>query len=169
MSIPVSFQYKLREDIINLISLLKKSGYKNVKILCHDHRDIPFADSLNIEYLYTEDVYTFLSYLRNTRLNLTYRLHSFIPCLAFDIPTINISYDQRSISLIETIKMSSWNINMMTENVITEVKNRLDNLAQLAEMKNELRKTVWPELKEKMLSGCEQFAEAVKDQIYGKN
>jgi len=168
MSIPVSFQYKIREDIINLISLLNKQGYKNIKILCHDHRDIPFADSLNVDYLYTEDVYTFLSYLRNTRLNLTYRLHSFIPCLAFDVPTINISYDQRSISLIETLKISEWNVNMMTNDVIAEVKNRLDNLPQLTEIKKELRKNVWPALKESMLSGCTKFANGVKSQVYGK-
>jgi polysaccharide pyruvyl transferase WcaK-like protein len=162
MSVPVSFQYKVREDILSIIELLRIKGYKNIKILCHDHRDVSFADSFDIDYLYTADVYTFLSYLRNTKLNITYRLHSFIPCLSLDIPTINLSYDQRSISMIETLKIAEWNINILKDNVLAEVENRIDNLDTLTSLKTKLRETVWKELKNIMMNGCERFANLIK-------
>ncbi len=127
MSMPVSYQYEMRDQFIRLIELLKRKGYKNVKFLCHDHRDIPFAASFkNMEYVYTEDVFTYLSYLRNTRLNLTYRLHSFIPCLSYDIPTIKISYDERAVSMLDTLGIDEWNINMFTDDVLIEVEKRID-------------------------------------------
>jgi polysaccharide pyruvyl transferase WcaK-like protein len=161
MSVPVSYQYKMREDMISIIKLLKRKGYDNVKILCHDHRDIPFADSFNVDYLYTDDVYTFLTYLRNTKINITYRLHAFVPCLSFDIPSINISYDQRSISMLETLQISEWNINMFEDNIIKEIENRIDNLGQLASIKDKLRNTTWKNLKNAMLNGCNDFADII--------
>lgn len=169
MSVPVSYQYQVRENIINMVKVLRSKGYENIKILCHDHRDIPFATSLNMEYLYTEDVYTFLSYLRNTKLNVTYRLHSFIPCLSFDIPVINISYDQRAISMLETLGISDWNINMLKDDVVKEFEKRIDNLDKLEEIKNKLRDTRWKELKESMMKGFENFAKLVKKNIDEEN
>ena len=68
MSIPVSYQYNLREQMLEMIEVLTQKGYKNIKILCHDHRDIPFAASFKeVDYLYTEDIYTYLTYLKNTK------------------------------------------------------------------------------------------------------
>jgi polysaccharide pyruvyl transferase WcaK-like protein len=162
MSVPVSYQYQMRDDLFRIIELLKRKGYLNVKILCHDHRDIPFADSLNIDYIYTDDVYTFLTYLRNTRLNVTYRLHSFVPCLAFDIPTINISYDQRAISMLETLGISEWNINMLKDDILKEVEDRVDNLNNLVLIKNRLKETTWRGLKSSMSKGFEAFANIIK-------
>lgn len=165
MSIPVNYQYNLREDLLKIIELLKNKGYQNVKFLCHDHRDIPFAASFTgMEYLYTEDVYTYLTYLRNTRLNLTFRLHSFIPCIALGTPAIKISYDQRAISMMETIGMNEWNINMLYDNVIQEVSNRLNNIDEFGNIKNELKTTVWNTLKETITENCQKFANKVKEQ-----
>ncbi|OFZ51860.1 MAG: hypothetical protein A2381_00975 [Bdellovibrionales bacterium RIFOXYB1_FULL_37_110] len=161
MSVPTSFQYQVREDILGIIRLLKNKGYHNIRLLCHDHRDIPFADSFNLDYLYTEDVYTYLTYLRNTRLAVTYRLHSFVPCLSLGIPTIKISYDQRAISMLETLKLSDWNINMVKQNVLNEVENRLNNLKDLNNLCNSLKKNSWPNLRENMFKASERFAKLV--------
>lgn len=162
VSVPISYQYQIREDIIKMIETLHNSGYKNVKILCHDHRDMPFADSLGIDYVYTEDIYTFLSFLKNTRLNVTYRLHSFIPCLSLDIPTIKISYDQRAVSMLETLNVSEWNINMLRDNVPVEFSNRLKNIKDLEVIKKKASESTWPMLKQTMIDGCNTFAEMVK-------
>lgn len=165
MSIPVTKQYEMREQMLALIELLKRKGYKNVKFLCHDHRDIPFAASFKgMEYVYTEDVYTYLTYLRNTRLNLTYRLHSFIPCLSYNIPTIKISYDQRALSMLETLGMDKWNINLLKDDVIKEVEYRLDHINDLNNVKHEC-KDVWKNLKDTMLNGCSKFADEVLKSI----
>lgn len=165
MNIPVSLQYELRDQLIEMISVLKDKGYTNIKILCHDHRDIPFASSFSdLDYLYTEDVYTFLSYLRNTRLNLTFRLHSFIPCLSYGIPTIKICYDQRALSMLETLGLDGWGINMIKDDVIAETKNRLNSIGELEVLKSKLSKTVWAGLYETICSQCGYFENLVRKQ-----
>ena len=35
----------LHPDEVTIADMLKTKGYSNIKILCHDHRDIPFAAS----------------------------------------------------------------------------------------------------------------------------
>ncbi len=166
MSVPVSYQYELRGQMLEMIDLLQQKGYNNIKILCHDHRDIPFAASFqNVDYLYTEDVYTYLTYLKNTRLNLTFRLHSFIPCLSYDIPTIKISYDQRAISMLDTLGMDEWNINYVKDNVIKEVAHRIDNMGDLDNLKNTLRTGLWKENRAIISENCAKFAALVRAQL----
>jgi polysaccharide pyruvyl transferase WcaK-like protein len=166
MSIPVEYQYRLRDQLTETIDLLKRKGYANVKFLCHDHRDIPFAASFKeVDYLYTEDVYTYLTYLRNTRLNLTYRLHSFIPCLAYDVPAIKISYDQRALSMLDTLGMSQWNIDLLKDNMLKEIEHRLDNIKDLETIKKGLQKTVWQDLRNTMVTHSEKFAALVNERI----
>lgn len=163
MSIPVNYQYELRNQLIELIQLLRRKNYKNIKFLCHDHRDIPFTASFSdIDYLYTEDVYTYLTYLRNTKLNLTFRLHSFIPCLSYDVPTIKISYDQRALSMLETLGLDDWNVDLLKDDLLAEVENRIDNLDQLETKKATLKGTVWNDLRETMVQNANHFADMVR-------
>lgn len=166
MSIPVENQYELRGQLIQIIELLKKKGYKEIKFLCHDHRDIPFAASfVGIDYLYTEDVFTYLSLLKSTKLNLTFRLHSFLPCLAFDVPGIKISYDQRAISMLDTVGMQDWNVNLLEDDLLTEIEHRIDHLDDLELLKDKAKNSQWKELKITMEKACNQFAEEVKQGI----
>lgn len=165
MSIPVEYQYRLKDQLQELIALLKRKGYKNLKFLCHDHRDIPFAASFKeVEYLYTEDVYTYLTYLRNTRLNLTFRLHSFLPCLSYGVPAIKISYDQRALSMLETLGLDEWNINLLTDDVLSEVERRIDNIGDLDTLKGKLSKSTWGDLRETIVRETNKFAELVNGQ-----
>ena len=162
MSIPVQYQYDLRDQLKEMISLLRRKGYANIKFLCHDHRDIPFAASFSdVEYLYTEDVYTYLTYLRNTRLNLTFRLHSFIPCLSYGVPAIKISYDQRALSMLDTLGMDEWNIDLLKDDVLAEIENRIDNINDLETISNKLEASVWSELRETMIANTGKFSAMV--------
>jgi Polysaccharide pyruvyl transferase len=164
MSIPISFQFKVRDEIISIINHLKSAGYRDIKLLCHDHRDIPFAASFtNIDYLYTEDVYTYLSFLKHTRLNVTYRLHAFLPCLAFGIPTVKISYDQRAMSLVDTIGMARWNIDMLTGNVMDEVAARIKSLDKFERMRAKCKDTVWKNLRQTIKDNFELFVKEVQN------
>lgn len=166
MSIPVEYQYQLRDQLNQMIELLTAKGYRNVKFLCHDHRDIPFAASFRqIDYLYTEDVYTYLTFLRNTRLNLTFRLHSFIPCLAYDVPAIKISYDQRALSMLDTLGAGEWNIDLLKNDVLREIEQRIDHLGDLETMKQKLKATTWAELRNTMVSKSEKFAQMVNERM----
>lgn len=164
MSIPVERQYEVRDEVLRLIETLRDAGYPNVKLLCHDHRDIPFAASFRgVGYLFSEDVHTYLSILRNTRLNVTYRLHSFLPCMSLGIPAVKISYDERSESLMETIGLGEWNVHLMRDDVVGEVRKRIESLCDLEQMKERLRGSTWADLRERMVSGCAQFADLVRD------
>jgi hypothetical protein len=165
MSIPISYQFKVREDVMRIIDYLRSHGYKNVKILCHDHRDIPFAASFaGIEYLYTEDAYTYLTFLKNTRLSIAYRLHAFLPCLSFDVPTIKISYDQRAFSMVETIGLEEWNVSLFEENLVNEVIARINALDELNVLKRKLESTVWKSLHDAITENLRIFASMVKDE-----
>ncbi len=162
MSVPPVKQYELQDILKKAIEVLKNKGYHDIKILCHDHRDIPFADSFKeIDFLYTDDAYKFINLLRNTRLNLTFRLHSFIPCLSFDVPAINISYDERALSLAETLGMKDWNINYIFDDVASEIENRINNLGDLDNIKSELNKDNWKNIRYQFESKFAEFSQVV--------
>jgi polysaccharide pyruvyl transferase WcaK-like protein len=165
MSIPVERQYQLRRQIEDLVALLRRRGYSTIRFLCHDHRDIPFAASFEgVGYLYTEDVYLYLTWLRHTRLNVTFRLHSFLPCLAYDVPAIKISYDERAVSMLETIGMDTWNVNLMRDDLLGEVDRRVTSLGDLATLVHRRRADHWPTLRETMRAATERFVSLVSAQ-----
>ncbi len=162
MSVPVSWQYRVREDIIRTVELLRQRGYAQVKLLCHDHRDIPFAASFRgIEYAYTEDVFTYLTLLKNARLNVTYRLHSFLPCLALGTFAIPVSYDERGRSAIETVGLGAWNVDMLAGDVPGDVARRLDARVDHETTIAALRRGTWCELRAALLDGCTRYARLV--------
>lgn len=159
MSIPVSRQAQVADDIRAIVRLLRDCGYDRIRLLCHDHRDISFASSFgDLDHLYTGDVYEYLTLLEECSLNVTYRLHSFLPCLAFGRPTIKISYDQRALSLIDTLGYDDWNIDMMqTENVAAAVEDRLSRLPELEFLRQQVA-SHWDGLRERMESTFRDFA-----------
>lgn len=162
LSIPLYKKNQVRMDILNIIDFLRKEGYKDIFLLCHDHRDISFAATFNnIEYIYTDDVYRFLSIIKSSKLNISYRLHSTLPGFSFGVPTINISYDERAIGLIDTIGMNDWNINMFeTNDILQAVKDRYRNLEKLPLLIKEAS-LIWEQLIKVMTSSLSKFAEEV--------
>ena len=164
MSIPLEKQAQVYQDVLDIIALLRREGFADVRLLCHDHRDLSFAASFpDIDYVYTGDVYTYLALLRSCALNVTYRLHSMLPCLAFGTPAIKISYDERALSLVETIGFGDWNIDMMqARDVASRVRERYRRLKDLRTMRTKAR-PVWENLHSTMLDGFRQFASEVRN------
>lgn len=162
LNIPLHKKYQTQKDILSIIDFLRKEGYEKIYLLCHDHRDISFAATFNdIEYIYTDDVYKFLSILKSSNLNISYRLHSTLPSLSYGVSTINISYDERAIGLMDTIGMSDWDINMFEANdVLQAVKDRYRNLERLPSFIKEAG-SVWEQLIKVMTSALSKFAEEV--------
>jgi hypothetical protein len=162
MNIPLYKQARIYEDITGIIALLRSKGHQDVKLLCHDYRDIAFAASFrDIEYVYPGDVYSYLALLKHCALNVTYRLHSFLPCLSYNVPTVKISYDERATSLIETLGYGEWNINLMEEKSLIEALGaRLQGLGSL-EAKRAKAKPQWTALEETMTAAMADFAGAV--------
>jgi len=162
MNIPLRDQACVRGDILDIVELLRGSGYGDIKLLCHDHRDLAFAASFKgLEYLYTDDAFTYVGWLRSCRLNVAYRLHAVLPCLSLGTPTIAISYDERAISLMQTIGFGVWDINMITApSVVAAVADRLGRLAELPELCRSAQPR-WRTLRQRMASTFRAFADEV--------
>ncbi|MFQ5805856.1 MAG: polysaccharide pyruvyl transferase family protein [Phycisphaerae bacterium] len=162
MNIPLRDQARVRSDVLEIVELLQSSGYSDIKLLCHDHRDLAFAASFDgFEYLYTDDALTYLGWLRSCRLNVAYRLHAVLPCLSLGTPTIGISYDERAISLMQTIGFGAWDINMITApSVAATVADRLGRLAELPALCQSARPR-WQALRERTVRTFEAFADDV--------
>ena len=161
MSIPPVDQARVHGDIRRIIALLRDRGYSRVRILCHDHRDISFATSFpEVDFVYTEDVYDYLALLKSCRLNIAYRLHACLPCISFGVPTIKISYDERAVSLMNTIGCDDINVNMMlTPNIASEVEKLLDRLNP--EALNAKVATSWNDLDIAMRDAFKYFSQEV--------
>jgi polysaccharide pyruvyl transferase WcaK-like protein len=164
MNVSLQRQSEVHGDVTQIIELLRGRGYKDVRLLCHDHRDIAFASSFEgIDYVYTGDVYSYLAMLRSCSLSVTYRLHAAIPCLSFGVPTIKISYDERALSLLDTIGFGEWNIDMVkTPTVVDAVADRLDRLPELESIRQAAR-PAWDRSYETMSRAFGSFAGQVRE------
>jgi hypothetical protein len=159
MNISLERQVRVHKEINDIIELLGSRGYDDIRLLCHDHRDIPFAASFGtMPYVYISDPYAYLALLKNCRLNITYRVHSALPCMAFKTPFIKLSYDERALSLIETVGFKEWNIDIVsTNNVLDSVNDRLTNLDELGHM-HYAASPLWESLKATQSTAMASFA-----------
>jgi hypothetical protein len=137
MSVPPREQARLYAAIPALIAALEADGFGPVRLLCHDLRDLPFASSLGArEFILPHDVYGYLSLLRRARLVIAFRLHAFVPCLAFGTPVVHVGYDERSTSLPRTLGLEDWNVDLIHDvDVVASVRARCADLARLASMR----------------------------------
>lgn len=164
MNIPLGNQATIHDDIRGIIRLLQSRGYSDIQLLCHDRRDLAFAASFrDVPYLFPSDGRTFLNVLRSCKLNITYRLHSFLPCLSFEVPAIKISYDERGLSLVDTVGFGAWNMDLVnSSDLIEDISYRLDNLARLKRLKRE-NSGLWNRLDQSMSQGFRRFAAEVDE------
>ena len=108
---------KISKLIIHAINSVKKQGLIPT-ILCQDRSDIEYAESLGdnkIEFIVEEDVYRYLALVVNARLLITLRLHSFIPRMSYQLPAINIIYDERALSLSRFYGLEKFCVNALDD------------------------------------------------------
>lgn len=141
MNISLQKQAQVVDDIRGIVAYLRQTGRKDIRMLCHDHRDLAFAASFpDMDYIYTGDIYTYLSLLRSCELNITYRLHSALPCFSFGTPAIHIGYDERANSLMDTVGLGEWNLDMVTgPGTVGEVINRIERIGEFPKLREEAR------------------------------
>lgn len=163
MNISLQRQISIAAQVQSILALLRSRGHDDVRLLCHDHRDIPFAASLREPYVYVEDPHAYLALLNTARLNVTYRVHSALPCMALNVPFIKLSYDERALSLMDTVGYGDWNIDLVKEpDVLAAVADRIDRLGELPSLR-ERAAPVWRALGHTQDTAMAEFAQAARD------
>jgi polysaccharide pyruvyl transferase WcaK-like protein len=162
MNISLQKQAQVVDDIRGIVAHLRATGRTDIRLLCHDHRDLTFAASFpDLEYVYTADIYSYLSLLRGCALNITYRLHSALPCFSFGTPAIHIGYDERANSLMETVGLGAWNLDMVTsKNTVADVIDRIERIAEFPKVRQEAS-LVWEKYHDVMTQTFAAFASDV--------
>ncbi len=163
MSVPLIKQSQVHGDVARIVAFLRGRGHRDVRILCHDYRDIAFAASFSgVDYVYTDDVGAYLYLLSTCRLNVTYRLHSALPCASYGRPFIKISYDERALSAMETVGYGDWNIDMVkADDVAAAVADRYDRLDELPGHRDRVQ-PLWNQLHDVMGKAFDDFAADVR-------
>jgi hypothetical protein len=163
MSIPLADKARVHADVRRIIDALRAEGLDPVHLLCHDKRDLAFAASFgDVEYVLPDDALSYLDLLRRAHLVVSFRLHAFVPCLSFGTHTVNISYDERSESLVRTLGLDEWDIDYLGEaDVVAEVLDRARRKADLEGLVDEARPR-WDGLERVTREAIGVFAEAAR-------
>ncbi len=167
MSVPYGVQGRVSRELQRLIDAFQAEG-RDVRLLCHDYQDLSFAHAFDVPAMYTEDPLRFLSWLRSCRLNIAFRLHAFLSCLALGTLSIPISYDERTMSLIDTVGLEEWRVCFIhSPDVLAEVRQRADASDHFDALKRRAAPT-WERLREAMTDGVRQFAAEVEAASQGR-
>lgn len=163
MNIALHRQIGIPQQVQALVKLLRDNGHEDVRLLCHDHRDIPFAASLGEPYVFIQEPHAYLALLKSCRLNVTYRVHSALPCMAFGTPFIKLSYDERALSLLDTVGFGDWNIDIVKEpDVVGAVANRLNRLEDLPKIREQAA-PIWSNIRTTQDTALKEFATACRE------
>ena len=129
MNIPIASKPKVAQFIKDTYFKLKKTN-QNIKVVCNDMRDISFVNSIGIsKYIYTGEVDEYLTRLKNASLVISLRLHATLPCLSFGTRCINLSYDERSMSLMKSMGLENWDIKVLSsKNLYEDVSKKIDQI-----------------------------------------
>lgn len=132
MNIPPHRQRRVHRQVEAIVQVLRDRGHEP-RLLCHDHRDLPFAASFpDVAFHHTGDVHRYLALLRTCRLSVSFRLHATLPCLAFGRPVVNVSYDERAGSAMRTMGFGDWDVDLVAEaDPVAAIEERLDRLEEL--------------------------------------
>ena len=167
MNLPLRLQARVQGDIARTIEALRARNVGRIRLLCNDVRDVEFATvfqaSHSVDYVYTADVRWYLSLLRSAKLVISYRVHATLPCLSFGTPVINLSYDERGLSLLETLGMGAWDIDFPhSPDAASAIQGRFDAMESLSGLR-ENANPLWDSLCELQLAQMNQFAAEVHD------
>jgi len=162
MSISPPLQRRVADDVRCLIAALDKTIGGPILLACHDYADLEFAAAFpDAPSIYFDGVERYVEALRGCRLSVSYRLHAFLPCLAFGNPSIHLSYDQRGREAVATAGMGEWDIDITREtDVVGAVVTRARQIERYQELRCRSAATI-AGLRETTMAGLRRFAEAV--------
>jgi polysaccharide pyruvyl transferase WcaK-like protein len=162
MSISPPLQNRVADDVRRLIAALQRGFGRPVFLACHDYADLQFAAGFpEAELIFFDRVDRYIDALRRCRLNVSYRLHAFLPCLAFGTPSIHISYDERGREAVATAGMREWNVDMMREaDVVDSVMMRVRQIDRYEALRRESHGAI-QKLRQVTTAGIARFVRAV--------
>ncbi|KRA59230.1 hypothetical protein ASD79_11065 [Caulobacter sp. Root655] len=163
MSVPPALQWRTPQDVRRLADALRDVYGDRVHLVCHDYMDLEFAAGFpDVPHLYFDDVDRYVAALRGCLLNVTYRLHAFLPCLAFGAHSIHLSYDERGKAMVDTAGMGTWDIDLMTEtDLVSAVLARAAAPADYQRLRTQAADGL-ARMRDLTLSGLQRFAGAVE-------
>jgi polysaccharide pyruvyl transferase WcaK-like protein len=163
MSVPTRDEARVHGVVSRLIEALRTRTPGPIRLLCHDLRDLEFASSFtDVDYILPDDVHGYLQLLREAALVVSFRLHAFVPCLSYGTPAVNISYDERSMSLVRTLGFDAWDVNFVTSaDPVAAVMDRCARLDEYTRLRAEARPR-WEALGATMRQASSSFAEQVR-------
>lgn len=169
INLPQKFQIRITDELVKTIEVLRSKNHKRIRILCNDSRDCEYAsyfrDYANVDFVYTSNVFDYLSLLANAELVISFRLHATLPALSFRTPAINISYDQRAERLIADLGLGKWDIKYIEKQSLhSEIEERLSNLDMLWPIVDEA-KTIWNSIEEVQYNAFEKFHSMVRSRM----
>jgi hypothetical protein len=116
MTVPPPLQWRIAEDLRRLIATLRSEFRRPVRLACHDYIDLEFAAGFpDASPAYFDEAAPYMEALRGCALHVSYRLHGFLPCLAFGTHSIHLSYDERGRSMLRTIGLQQWDVDLLTD------------------------------------------------------
>ena len=166
INLPQKQQILLTGELIKTIQILRVKGYKRIRLLCNDSRDCEYAsyfrDFVNVDFVYTSNVFDYLALLSKAELVVSFRLHATLPSISFNTPVINISYDERAECLFEDLGLVDWDIKYVQQESLSDaISERLNSLHKLEEIKEKTKKK-WNEIEEIQLGAFSRFHDMVR-------
>ena len=166
MSIPPPLQRRVADDVRRLIAALRGAFGGPIVLACHDYADLEFAAGFpDAPLIYFDGVERYVNALRRCRLSVSYRLHAFLPCLAFGTPSIHLSYDERGRGAVATAGMGEWDVDITRErDVVDAVMTRAGQMERYQTLRRQSAGTI-AGLRETTMAGLACFAKAVSRPI----
>lgn len=164
MCVAPELQWRVADDIRRLLVALEDEYGPNVHLVCHDYRDIELAKGFpRTPLLYFDDVGAYVTALRECRLSISYRLHAFLPCLAFGTPSVHLSYDERGKEMLAAAGMGDWGIDLTREpDLVAAVMSRVRNVERYRELRLAAQAAI-AALHATSLAGVRRFAAIVEE------
>lgn len=136
MNIPLSQKMKIHHLSEQCINVLEARTNKRARVLCNDQRDIEYAMSFGREILYTSDVYEYFNILNSVEAAISFRVHTSLPLWSLGRPTLNLSYDERSESLIKTLDMQHCDLNIIErrDTILDDLKKHVESMSERVEI-----------------------------------
>jgi len=162
MNISPRLQGRVFSDVRGIIDGLRSMGHTKLGLLCHDPRDLRFAAAFpDVPALYTEQPLRYLSWLRDCRLSVTFRLHSLLPCAVLGVPSVHLTYDERALGLIETARLGACEVNYVSaRSPVSEALEKCGSPEALTAAADAAR-PAWAELRRLMTTRLSQWYESL--------